>query len=178
MTYNKEENKLSDGTKCHISAKKVWKDGEDVTGKYKLGRGKQIDTTDQQQWQEMNNEEKDRFFERIAYPLTTQSESEDELWENIANDFVEFALGTFKKASALSSLKKLSEEIQEVAHEIQHGHENLVEEYADCFMCLFDSAARMKITPIQIKEAFARKLKINKSRTWIKNPDDTYSHVK
>lgn len=52
------------------------------------------------------------------------------------------------------------------------------EEYADALMCLFDSAGRQGILPENIFRAFAKKLKVNKARKWIKNPDNTYSHVK
>lgn len=95
----------------------------------------------------------------------------------LMDDFVDFALKTFKKAHPLSSLKKLEEEMLEVAHEIQHGHENLAEEYADCMMCLLDSAARIGIKPKDLMVAFAAKLEVNKNRKWVKNPNNTYSHV-
>lgn len=45
-------------------------------------------------------------------------------------------------------------------------------------MCLFDSAGRAGVSVEDIFEAFALKLEINKTRTWIKNPDNTYSHKK
>lgn len=99
--------------------------------------------------------------------------------EELANEFTEWSLPIFKEATALSSLEKCDEEIKEVANEIQHGGIHLVlEEYVDCFMCLFDSAARAGYTPLKIKEAFAIKLAKNKARKWVMNKNKTYSHVK
>lgn len=93
---------------------------------------------------------------------------------------MQWSFDTFKEATALSSLEKLSDEIEEVAHELQHGAsgDQLVTEYADCLMCLFDSAGRAGVTPEQIFEAFKRKLAINKARSWEKNENNTYSHTK
>ncbi len=56
---------------CHISCKEVWKDGEDVTGKYGLKEENAGVTDDGQNY----------ITHLTAYPLTTQSESEDELWD-------------------------------------------------------------------------------------------------
>jgi hypothetical protein len=99
---------------------------------------------------------------------------------------IEWALKTFPTATANSSLIKLKKEIKEVEKELkylnnfpeQYEHEKLKIEYADCLMCLFDSAARVEITPLELFESFEKKLAINKARKWVKNPDNTYSHVK
>lgn len=93
---------------------------------------------------------------------------------------LEWSLETFKEATPLSSLAKLQDEMDEVANEIQHGHDpaDLVEEYADCLMCLFDSFGRAGITMEQIESAFEAKLAKNKARVWKKNDNNTYSHVK
>ncbi len=80
---------------------------------------------------------------------------------------------------AISSLRKLEEEIEEIEVDIVEGH-RAPDEYADALMCLFDSAGRQQVPiyPAEIFEAFEKKLKINKNRTWKKNPDNTYSHIK
>ncbi len=100
----------------------------------------------------------------------------------LEKDRMEWALKNFPEATAISSLRKLEGEIKEVEGEINKamniGDSDLEEEYADCLMCLFDSAGRIGITPVMIFKAFAKKLEKNKNRTWIKNPDNTYSHVK
>lgn len=69
---------------------------------------------------------------------------------------------------------------EELWHNILHTAEleDCAEEYVDCVMCLFDSARRLGITGEMFEEAFRAKLAKNKSRTWVKNPDNTYSHVK
>lgn len=92
-----------------------------------------------------------------------------------------WSLKTFTEATPFSSLQKLKSEIKEVEKELmewQPNKDNLCEEYADCLMCLFDSAGRLGITPNQIFEAFRIKLKKNQERVWTKNPDNTYSHIK
>lgn len=90
---------------------------------------------------------------------------------------LEWSLKTFTEATAISSLRKLEEEIEEIEKDINAGVKN-AEEYADALMCLFDSAGRHGISPEEIVWAFASKLQKNKRREWIKNPDNTYSHVK
>ncbi len=92
---------------------------------------------------------------------------------------MEWALQTFPEATPFSSLNKLCSEIEEVAEHLEsQNYDGLDIEYADCLMCLFDSAGRVGITPKEIFQAFERKLAINKERSWVKNPDNTYSHVK
>lgn len=98
----------------------------------------------------------------------------------LEKDRLAWSLETFPEASPISSLLKLESEIQEVILELgfETQSANLSEEYADCLMCLFDSAGRAGITPEMITQAFAKKLEKNKARKWVKNPDNSYSHVK
>lgn len=90
-----------------------------------------------------------------------------------------WSLSTFPEASALGSLKKLKEEVAEIEVNISEGERDVME-YADCLMCLFDSARRQKepITIQEIFDAFEKKLEINKKRTWAKNDNGSYSHIK
>jgi hypothetical protein len=90
---------------------------------------------------------------------------------------LEWSLKTFPEATPLSSLFKLESEIAEIKHDLEHGKRR-PEEYADALMCLFDSAGRQGINPKEIINAFAQKLEVNKARKWVKNPDNSYSHVK
>ncbi|MBN8825091.1 MULTISPECIES: dATP/dGTP pyrophosphohydrolase domain-containing protein [unclassified Spirosoma] len=89
----------------------------------------------------------------------------------------QWAKQIFPEATAVSSLRKAESEILEIEKDLESGQPN-PEEYADAMMCLFDSAQRAGITPEQIVEAYALKIIKNKSRTWSKNPDNSYSHVK
>ncbi len=94
---------------------------------------------------------------------------------------LEWSLKNFPEATAKSSLLKLLDEIGEVGKELDMPNATLyplTEEYADCLMCLFDSAGRAGVTPEDIFKAFEVKLEKNKKRKWQKNPDNTYSHVK
>jgi hypothetical protein len=97
--------------------------------------------------------------------------------EELENERLQWSLKTFPEATAISSLRKLEEEIKEIESDINSG-KKVPEEYADALMCLFDSAGRHGISVNEIICAFALKLIINKNREWIKNPDNTYSHVK
>jgi hypothetical protein len=90
---------------------------------------------------------------------------------------MEWSLKTFPEATAISSLRKLESEIKEIEADIQSG-KKVPEEYADALMCLLDSAGRNGISLENIIEAFAIKLIKNKARKWVKNPDNSYSHVK
>jgi hypothetical protein len=90
-----------------------------------------------------------------------------------------WSLATFPEASALGSIQKLKEETLEIEKNIIDGERD-VTEYADALMCLFDSARRQEnpITINEIFDAFEQKLEINKKRTWVKNGNGSYSHVK
>lgn len=86
---------------------------------------------------------------------------------------------TFTEATAHSSVLKLISEAEEIKKDLENGIREPLE-YADALMCLFDSAARQEtpIFPEEIFEAFRQKIEINMARTWVKNPDNTYSHKK
>ncbi len=91
-----------------------------------------------------------------------------------------WSMKNFPFATDISSLDKLIEEADECKKAIRDNEdlESLKLEYADCLMCLFDSAGRYGVSVEEIFEAFEKKLKINKKRKWKKNPDNTYSHIK
>lgn len=95
----------------------------------------------------------------------------------LENERLAWSLKTFPEATAISSLRKAEEEIKEIEEDINNGICNPIE-YADALMALLDSAGRNGIRTIEILIAFQEKLKINKKRKWIKNPDNTYSHIK
>jgi len=95
----------------------------------------------------------------------------------LENERFKWSLETFPEATALSSLNKLRSEAQEIENDIIDGVRR-PEEYADALMCLFDSAGRQGIGAGEIIDWFEKKLKTNKSRTWTKNEDNSYSHIK
>ena len=105
--------------------------------------------------------------------------------DEIMNEFIRFSIPTFKNATYESSLLKLKEqeipELEKSMVDFQYSGtpiHSVVEEYADCIMCLFDSAARFGVDVESIRCALSRKLIVNKSREWIENNDGTYSHKK
>ncbi|MBQ4805556.1 DUF550 domain-containing protein [Aquimarina sp. MMG015] len=95
----------------------------------------------------------------------------------LENERLKWSLETFTEATAISSLRKLESEIEEIEADINEGKQ-VPEEYADALMCLFDSAGRHGIGVQEIFSAFAEKLEKNKKRVWKKNSDNSYSHVK
>lgn len=90
-----------------------------------------------------------------------------------------WSLATFPEATSIGSLMKLEEEIDEIKENISEDKRDVME-YADALMCLFDSARRQEdpITIQEIFDAFEQKLEINKKRTWAKNDNGSYSHIK
>ena len=107
--------------------------------------------------------------------------------QELEADRFEWSIKMFPNATPRSSMLKLRSEVKEVLKEITRleklpdGDDGLYDlsiEYADCLMCLFDSAGRAGVSVDEIFESFEEKLEINKNRVWKKNPDNTYSHVK
>lgn len=132
-------------------------------------------------------------FDSIAY-LTLDSEKADfcySLWKqgykivpvttgrtlpDLERERLVWSLETFTEATSISSLRKLEGEIREVEADLLSGNDP-TEEYADCLMCLLDSAGRAGLTVDQLTQAFAQKLAVNKQRVWRKNDDNSYSHT-
>lgn len=83
----------------------------------------------------------------------------------------------FPEATKMSSLIKCREEVHEISWAFNKPKNELTEEYVDALMCLFDSSARAGISTKEIVDSFLTKLKINITRVWKKNADNTYSHV-
>lgn len=106
--------------------------------------------------------------------------------EKLFAEHQKFAAIRFPESTWQSSLRGLEREIKEVElakfdYSVIDGHENrklLGFEYMDCFKYLLDSMKRNGFDASEIKDLFAEKMAINKERTWAKNKDDSYSHVK
>lgn len=109
--------------------------------------------------------------------------SEKKSFDVLMSQFTSFSLKTFQDATAFSSLDKLEDEIKEVRSALDCNtimgvnRLELATEYSDCIMCLLDSAARRGISITELKSAFDMKLTINMSRKWVKNENNTYSHI-
>lgn len=95
---------------------------------------------------------------------------------DLFSDWMKWSTKTFAEATPESSLIKLEEEIGEIRENLERGM-HLPEEYVDAIMCLLDSAARLGITGQQMENHFRLKFEINKKRTWVKLPDNTYTKV-
>lgn len=98
--------------------------------------------------------------------------------QKLIEDHVAYGRKAWPKATPFSSLEKAKDEIKEVEAAFLHGPAQTTEEYVDVLMCIYDSADRAGISPGTLKEAFEKKLNINKQRRWKENPNGSYSHVK
>ena len=95
----------------------------------------------------------------------------------LENERFEWSKKTFPEATSLSSLAKAKDEIQEIEKDIKSGNKNPYE-YVDAIMCIMDAAAREGMNSKEVMIAYKLKIEINKKRTWKKNPNNSYSHVK
>lgn len=123
---------------------------------------------------------KKKYFDVSKYLKFVKSKMENKktIFE-LEEERYAWSLATFPKASAIGSLNKLRDEVDEIEENIKEGKRDVME-YADVLMCLFDSARRQE-NPILIQEifdAFEQKLEINKKRIWSENDNGSYSHVK
>ena len=102
-------------------------------------------------------------------------------FEDIIDRHLEFCSDTFPKGTAKGALIHLRREIDEVMVELEiedTADSKLVEEYADCLMCLIDSANRAGIPPAVLFRMMENKICINEDRKWKYNGDGSYSHIK
>ena len=102
-------------------------------------------------------------------------------FEEIIERHLDFTSNVFPKGTAKCGLIHLRSEIEEVMAELETedtADSKLVEEYADCLMCLIDSANRAGITPAVLFRMMEYKICINEDRKWKYNGDGSYSHIK
>lgn len=78
---------------------------------------------------------------------------------------------TFGQATAISKLKHLKYEVEELILDIAIESDQKRLEFADCFFLLFGAAAADGMTYEDICHAIQEKFEINKTRKWGK-PDD------
>lgn len=110
-------------------------------------------------------------------------------FESVYKHNAAFAKKTFIGCTPEMSLLHLREEIKEVEEalgniegysqsEFNKVREGLLEEYADCFLCLVSSSSNAGFNAEQITQAMNRKVVKNEGRKWKRNENGTYSHVK
>lgn len=86
-------------------------------------------------------------------------------------EITEWQKQTFPKASALSKIAHLKEEIDELSIDVGIDAVDKILEFADCFLLLFGAAASDGMTYQDICQAIQEKFEINKGRKW-GNPDE------
>lgn len=102
------------------------------------------------------------------------------MFEKISQVWMNWSVKTFTMATSYSSLQKLEVEIAELKFAIVYsGKKFVLDEYADCFLCLLHSAAKEGFTVQELTRAIGLKAGINFRREWILNEDgNTYIHKK
>lgn len=87
---------------------------------------------------------------------------------------------TFGKASGLSKINHLVDEIEELRIDITFGNnEDKRLEFADCFLLLFGAAASEGMSYEDIVNCIDEKMEINKKRKWGKpNANGVVNHIK
>lgn len=86
---------------------------------------------------------------------------------------------TFKKATALSKMAHLSEEMEELVSDLKYNSVNKRMEFADCFILLFGAAASDGMSYEDICKAIDEKMEINFNRKWGKpNDDGVVNHIR
>ncbi|MBC7486068.1 MAG: DUF550 domain-containing protein [Cytophagaceae bacterium] len=124
----------------------------------------------------------DDDFEKIEEYFLNKANQVIDIFQLESERFA-WSMAKFPEATALSSLLKMKEEMDEIEVELTMEQsfttkEATSKEYADALMCLFDSAGRHGITPVEIFAAYRDKFEYNKTCEWVKNPDNTYSRKK
>jgi len=91
---------------------------------------------------------------------------------------------TFSKATALSKIAHLAEELSELVVELQKtpapaDPKNKRLEFADCFILLFGAASSDGMTYENIVDAIEEKMAINKARRWGEpNKNGVVNHIR
>lgn len=95
----------------------------------------------------------------------------DEFYE----EYAEWAVGVFGLDNAKHGATKLVKEAKELEETPTD-----IKEQADCLMCLlYNFKCAHPEKPIsELIEAATAKLQINKRRTWVKQADGTFQHLK
>ena len=94
-------------------------------------------------------------------------------------EIAEWQLETFGKATSLSKVAHLQEEVEELSDDLLSRNPDRRLEFADCFLLLFGAAASDGMTYEDICNAIDEKMAINKKRKWGK-PDENgvVNHIK
>lgn len=92
---------------------------------------------------------------------------------------IEWQKETFGKATSLSKLAHLKQEIKELKKDLKNNNPDTRLEFADCFFLLFGCASANGMSYEDICNAIQEKFEINQKRTW-GNPDKdgVVNHVK
>lgn len=86
---------------------------------------------------------------------------------------------TFGKATALSKIFHLAEELDELVSDLQTNSIGKKLEFADCFILLFGAAASDGMSYEDIIAAIDEKMSINYKRNWGKpEPNGVVHHIK
>ena len=117
----------------------------------------------------------------FLFGIETKVHKQNNEWESFLNDMHQWQLKTFGKATPVSKLHHLKEEINELIEDLEKGKDVafIKHEYADAFFLLFGS---LYVYGFEIKHLLGwmkAKLEINKIRKWGKpNKNGVVNHIK
>lgn len=100
-------------------------------------------------------------------------------FEQLMSTHTDWSLNIYKDGTKFTSLIHLRKEVGELEQAIisDESKANIGFELADCFLLLFDAAARCGFDGMELKSYIEAKININKERKWQKQDDGTYRHV-
>lgn len=96
----------------------------------------------------------------------------------IKSRYIKWSTKTFD-TSELAATKHLKREIQELIDDLENASLiNAKIELADIQMLIWYIQEKMEMSDGELAERIYRKIEVNKKRTWLKNEDGSYYHVK
>ena len=97
----------------------------------------------------------------------------DSKLSSLYNEIGTWSKSAFPDADSIAHMKKAIAE----AHEVIDNPSDITE-YADCLIAIFAAAYKQNIELPELLTSIQSKLSLNKKRTWLKQSDGTYQHVK
>lgn len=100
--------------------------------------------------------------------------------QQFIDDNNSWSVEKFGDCLAVAPLTHLSKEVRETINAIlfDEPDESIRMEFADCFILLMQSAHKFGLSFEDVFNAAKKKMEINKRRTWGRNNDGTYGHIK
>jgi predicted house-cleaning noncanonical NTP pyrophosphatase (MazG superfamily) len=116
--------------------------------------------------------ERNKDFWDHVEAVTTQSRFHEN-YPELMHEIGAWAAVTFPDYSVQGKLEHLEEEVLELM-----AQPDDLEEWADCFILLFDAARKKGLSHTDILSAIRAKHEKNKARKWAQSTNGVYHHIK